>query len=658
LQEQRTRDEAARDLSNAKYHLLDGQQRAHAIGLGFENPFEESPKKPHPILWLDLNPNLKGTRAFLCRITTEAQPWGYTADDAANRIGIARVRESLRACGRVIDETKPMSRPWPQECWPIEAKIPVPISWLTMCESGDTLSFWKAIKAKCGELAKGVQDEHWARRAMRFLSDASSKESEYLSVLQKGIRRATVAQIVCLEVPEDALTSRSAQETEVSDQQNGRENISNVEHLFHRLNAGGVRLEGDELTYSMIKAYWQDVEEPIKAIATRRMPEARLFALAARVALAATRQSISYRSDQRIPGPISVSDIRRLAHDRSRREQQKHVHDFFVMENDTGLAAVIRIIEDWLGPMGTDENDIGLPPVLKTSIARTSPEVYLLLMWLARRVLQDPNHDRNSDEQREALRKRIVGLTTALHWFGEDKRRAAQAIAASLDSKPVEPASFNNILTEAYEVDRRVGVYRPLPPQRLEELVVLPDELTFEAWRWYKLVANGDENARTRTWPFLQRVKECRELLLYAQRAYIMRRFDYDPARADMWEQHDRPWDFDHILPSAMTYYQTVPNKEALNEWVHCIANLRACPMEANRSDQKEAPDQKLSDPKLLADSFIDEGEEIEGFQRGYQGMSQGKDGLAFVRAAKCRLMRVYRQWYDTLEIGILTGDT
>ncbi len=658
LQEQRTRDEAARDLSNAKYHLLDGQQRAHAIGLGFENPFEDSPRKPHPILWLDLNPNLKGTRAFLCRVTTEAHPWGYAADDTANRVGIARVKESFRACGYVIDENKPTRRPWPQECWPIEAKIPVPFSWLTMCENGDAASFWEAIKAKCGELAVGTHDAHWARKAMQFLSAASSVGSKYLSVIQQGMRRASAAQIVCLKVPEDALTARSAQETEASDQQKGKENISNVEHLFHRLNAGGVRLEGDELTYSMIKAYWPDVEEPIKAIAARRMPEARLFALAARVALAATRESISSWTDQRIPGPISVSDIRHLAYDKSRGEQRKQVHDFFVMENEVGLAAVVGIIEDWLGPKGGDEYDIGLPPVLKTSIARTSPEVYLLLMWLARRVLRDRDHDQNSGGQGEALRKRIVGLATALHWFGEDKRRAAQAIADNLVGKPVEPASFQNILGTAYEVDRRVGLYRPLPPHQLEELIVCPDERTLEAWRWYKLVEKGDETATTRTWPFLHRVKEGRELLLYAQRAYIKRRFDYDPARADMWEQHDRPWDFDHILPSAMTYYQAVPNKEALNEWVYCIANLRACPMEANRSDQKDAPKTKLSNPRLLADSFVDEGGEIEGFERGCKGVSQTTEVLAFVQAAKSRLMRVYRQWYDTLEIGVLTGDT
>ena len=59
---------------------------------------------------------------------------------------------------------------------------------------------------------------------------------------------------------------------------------------------------------------------------------------------------------------------------------------------------------------------------------------------------------------------------------------------------------------------------------------MLPDEGKFSAWRWYGLVEGNDET--TKNWPFLHRLKESGELLLYAQRAYIKRRFaQYDPSR-------------------------------------------------------------------------------------------------------------------------------
>ena len=77
-------------------------------------------------------------------------------------------------------------------------------------------------------------------------------------------------------------------------------------------------------------------------------------------------------------------------------------------------------------------------------------------------------------------------------------------------------------------------------------------------WQWWNLV-EGDDKKEKEVWPFLYRVKDETELLVYAQRAFIKARFEsYDPARQDMWEQHDRPWDYDHILPSAWVSYQRV----------------------------------------------------------------------------------------------------
>jgi hypothetical protein len=523
-------------------------------------------------------------------------------------------------------------------------------------DSTDATVFWAALKTKCDELGKGRGDDHWTQRAVRNLSDVHRSEPEQLSGIRRGVQRAAQTVVVYLQVPEDALVSRSAQEAQFPDQQTRTENISNVEHLFHRLNAGGVRLEGDELAYSMIKAYWPHVEEPIGNLAHRRMPEARLFTLAARVALAQTRHPTSGGADQRIPGPISVSDVRRLANDRSRAEQRHAVLNFLHSDQGANLASVIDKVEEWLGDEGKDEDDIGLPPVLKTSIARLSPEVYLLLMWLAKHAMQQPNYRDISDR---VLRKRILGLATALHWFGDDKLRAAQAIAAELDSRcqgQLEPSAFEGVLTKGYDVGRRVSLYHPISPRELEELIALPDEGSLGGWRWYGLVEHGDEAMRTRVWPFLYHLKDGKELLLYAQRAYIKRRFgDYDPARTDMWEQHDRPWDFDHILPSAKTYYRNVPNKDALNEWIYSVANLRAWPMENNRSDQEISPEKKLEIPEHRRQSFISDNE-IDGFARGYKGISSPSEVLAFMKAARVRLLRIYRAWYDPLDIAVLSG--
>ena len=257
-------------------------------------------------------------------------------------------------------------------------------------------------------------------------------------------------------------------------------------------------------------------------------------------------------------------------------------------------------------------------------------------------------------------------MATALHWFGHEKVRATQVIAAELDARwngSLEPSLFQGILGKAYEVERRVGLYRPFSPEELEKLIVLPDAKTFNTWRWYLLVKQDDQAERT--WRFLDRIRQehastvGKELLLYAQRAYINLNFkNYDPARVDLWEQHDRPWDFDHILASAMTYYrQDILSKDALNEWIYSIANLRACHMADNRSDQKDAPTKKLEldGDTSLTDSFI-EAEELPGFQRGYDGINDVEAVIAFIGAARSRFLRIYRHWYDTLDITVLTG--
>ncbi len=89
--------------------------------------------------------------------------------------------------------------------------------------------------------------------------------------------------------------------------------------------------------------------------------------------------------------------------------------------------------------------------------------------------------------------------------------------------------------------------------------------------------------------------------------------------------------------------------------------------MEANRADRDEAPhdkftiNERLSD-RFLTDSFIT-GDELSRFDRGYtatESLNGPTDDLeAFISAARCRLVCIYRSWHDRdgLDIGFLTGD-
>jgi hypothetical protein len=130
------------------------------------------------------------------------------------------------------EKGEPKGRPKPMECWPVDAAMPVPFSWLMACAETDESAFWNAISATCQKLRNGTQDKPWARKAVQLLKDAGGNERKYLSAIWQGVQRAEAARIIYLELPEDALTSGSAQEMGVQDQQTGRENMTNVEHLF------------------------------------------------------------------------------------------------------------------------------------------------------------------------------------------------------------------------------------------------------------------------------------------------------------------------------------------------------------------------------------------------------------------------------------------
>lgn len=662
-QKSRKGEHGRRNTSNEEsvtHHLLDGQQRAAAIALGFDDPCTDNEPRC-AALWLDLSPSLaeNSSRSFLFRETTQAHPWGYAKGDDANVIPASRKRAALEAYGWRNAEGKLLRQggPNPNETWPIEATAPIPLAWLIRdtdeAKLSDSKKFWADVCGRCEALLDSALERAWAKEVIQALDKNEEPACLQREAILAGLRRAVAFKIVLLEVPEDALTSITMQEAKLASragsEQLSKDNIANVEHLFQRLNAGGTPLGGEELAYSMIKAYWPEVEEPIECSAERRMPPSRLVRLGARVSLVDP-----ITPSEKLPGALSVSDLRGIAlsQDKTYSDKRDHILDFFIRRESqpTKLESVLRLIDAWLGDNGNITDGIGLLPVLRSSITRTSPDVSLLLMWLARRALAEGIEEHNTAR----LRKPILGFATALHWFGYDKARAVAALYKVLKDKRLEPPSFQGLLKTVYQLENgKIGLLHLATPEKLKSIIELPpDENRLKEWQWWKL-ARDENNKELPEYVALQKIKDERELLLYAQRAYLKRHFgDYDPARQDLWDQHNRPWDYDHILPSVTVYWKyNIPG--GVKAWAYCIANLRAWPMEDNRSDKAVSPAHKLSEKKLCKDSFITE-DELRGFEIGYEDVRDFKKVNRFITEANNRLLRIYREWYDTLGIDYL----
>lgn len=659
LEEQKISSDS--DDEQFSHHLLDGQQRANAIALGFDDQ-QSNGKNKRASLWLDLvPPDDKSTRCFLFRVTTEAHPWGYAKGDQAGIISTKQRIEALQEYGWRDQMGNPLKegRPKLSETWPKDAEAPIPVAFLMNMltinkELDNPIFFWANVREV---LIQSKMKSSWAEKVIKLLENGG-ETLWYREKIFSALLSALEMRVVVLDVAREVIASPTVQEKldnhEKESENTSKENIANVECLFQRLNSAGTPLSGEELAYSMIKAYWPEIRKRIDEIPEKRMPPSRLVMLGARVALADTKSPPDV-----LPGVQSVSSLRSIVLNND-SEKRDRIKKFFF--ESTKLKSVLNLIELWLGDDETQTDDIGLPPVLHTAIARNSPDVYLLLMWLARCALSESNGDLDMAKKNTyELRKYILGLATALHWFGYDKGRAVAALYKNgMRNGLLRPETFHEILVSVYVLEgNKIGLFRLPTPDTLALLIDLPvNEDELQKWQWWNRATDKDNaNEKLPEYDALQIIERERELLLYAQRTYLKRRFkDYDPAREDLWEQHNRPWDYDHILPSSkISGKHYIP--AGVKAWVYCIANLRAWPMEDNRSDQADSPIKKIR-PSYYNDSFIID-MELDGFEKGYTEEIRNFDfANVFISAGKNRLLRIYREWYDTLEIGVLTGNS
>jgi len=647
-------------------HLLDGQQRCNAIALGFSDPFVDDLSNT---LWLDISQQKfadpKITRQYLFRVTTQAHPWGYKINDDTKSVATLSANEVRKALGDYKWSMQPNDEnyqpPNVNEVWPSIAVAPVPVAWLLQtAEKHEGESLWQNILQLCESRLAQNGNTLWASNVIEAIKARSSTLSE----IEKGVRRALDLHVVALQVPNEAITEASKQEE--ADEHTKSEtvqNISNVEHLFQRLNSGGTILDGAELVYSMIKAYMPGVEIVFEKMTTQPM-------IYSSLALLGTRAALTGCQKEKLQAALNVGQLRTLACDKCKTTDWELVKSYFGLletsnPSDPVLARVVGQVDKWLlWDCKTDK--IGLPPVLRTNLAQTAPDVYLLLMVLARRALDE---HKGAGEKLATLRLPVLGLATALHWFGDDRPQAVKKLYTHFTSGPLGPEAFANVLQNVRDLDNdRHGLVQILSPTELRELLTMPDVQTLATWSWWQSLivepAKGVEAIRSEReltiWPFIERLRWSKELLIYAQREWMAKRFGkFDPARPEALEDHNRPWDYDHILPqNSFTNLKHSPNfMSVCKEWGWTMANLHVLRFEENRSCQAGLAEVKISD-KHLSLARMDRPQDLRpafSLTRNDIEANAGKV-LKFVEGARNRLIQIYSDWFETLNISFLLG--
>ena len=376
--------------------------------------------------------------------------------------------------------------------------------------------------------------------------------------------------------------------------------------------------------YSAVKAYWPELTKENDRLATLYMPPHTLISLAFQLVLSTTDKGI-----ERAP---SVAKIRKIASDDGIRTAINELYR--TDRNGSAMSHILFSVDQWL------TNYDKIPKVLRTTIARESPEVYLLLMIFAKWKKEEGQIDTDSGE--EAL---FRAMAYYLHWMVGDKFGVANSIYQAVAKKKNEISKWGNIIKQELLMSCVKGTIIPLlSPEAFKDLFTIGGD---KDWR-----PNGNGRGSMPWWSLWETVSYNREMLLYAQREYMCKKFpNYDPARQDLWEDKNRPWDFDHIIPQDWIHKYRNKRQEYTDyceAWKDNNGNMAAIPFWVNRAKSNKANWGEYEDNsvELLADEQIKEFCELFNVDLNVKE----EQAKRFAEKTFARMCKIYNQVYALLE--------
>jgi len=630
-----------------KLFILDGQQRATSIALGYYNPWQINESNPLfwslkkvPVLWLDLAPKEKpSTQKYTLRLVTQSHPWGYKAVDNSSILTLSDRRKALEIF-RENKENKNIGYTQfsLKDVFPYDSTLPVPLAFLTSLIKSDN---WKDNLLKLCEKYLPHNFIH-----------TKHLEGNYINELRKYIENDKSAETIFkaienlnkIQTP-SIITNKEILESE--DEQTGEDPT-----LFVRLNSHGTRIAGEDLIYSIYKATFPNSKELVEKAGLDFIAPSHIISLASRLVLSDI--------NNKYPNHIGINEFRK--HLKNPEFKQK-LENFIGKENSSPIADLFLTVVDIFNLevfQSEDNQKSPLPPVLVKKLIKGSSELLLMILqWLKLR---------KSNELTDIEKENILAVFTALSWFGRDNTLFVNKIWDSLGSDKV----WNKqTISRLFFVNNWYIMYPLVRPFDLREFLLEHVVQKNVSWdnlytkpedklnEQYKSVIEENIKEENKKQEYINVIWRCfigslfhnRSMLLFVQRKYIKEKFK-DFNRLENLEDTNTPWDWDHIYPESWVYH--IPNVNVnVRRWTYSIGNLRAISLEDNRSENnRESPSERLSDVKK--ESFIKENdweywEKIT--KRIYDNQNEIKDYLS---AVINRLCNIYAEWYNSLKIGDL----
>ena len=601
LSETFDQDGSETSTEDKQFYLIDGQQRFNAIALGY-NAYAKTNPNPNSVVWFDLTPepSQNSTRKFWVKLTTKSHPWGYKNDDECSTLTANERRTALSKFG--LDSNIYNIDFDLKQTYPVCAKCPIPLYWLLEAPTMNSGVFTEFVVRK---FEKNKQNKEYK---IPFDSLDTRIISQYYDCFHRLKNYTINTNLLTAKVLEDETESENS-------------DISDIEVLFNRIGAGGTSISENELLYSAIKAYWpKEVKEKNDELAALYMPPVTLIMLAFRL-------SLTTQEDNSFKGNPSIKRVRQIAKEKG--DDYNRIIDFYNNE----AADILLKVDKWL----TADD---APNVIRTSIARKSPDLYLLLMFIASKDII-----RKEDDERF-----VQALAFYINWFGKDYcTKCVNTIFYHIKDSNTDNYRCKIVEALLSLIQRQfLGVFYS-PDLFASVFRAISNDSEWRPWK--------NNNSSKPWWPCWNTICYNKELLLYAQRKYLKTYFSlYDPAKLDMWEEHNRPWDYDHIIPQDWIHQKGAWRKEYTEyceAWLNCNGNFAAIPFEKNRGKSNNAEwdeytyidNDKNNKELLLCDDEIDRFGEL--FDRSIQ--TNKDQAHNFVIKTKDRAIRIYQECYRLL---------
>ena len=603
--------------SEGAFLLLDGQQRANAISLGYQNNTEKS----ESILWLDLGKELakdieqndgskkRSDRKFFFMVTTKSQPWGYSLSDneTSNKLlSASEKKEAVKEIG--WSRIEQHDRPSPSELWPYKAVYPVPFSVLReYIENNPGASFNDFISYCQFELK---DEPNWLRNLTKKIQKYDDNYDTAVKMWD-GIKSGIINILKSTQVLIQVITNLSDYETSV---------------FFRRMNKSGVVPNDEEIRYSMLKARIPELKD-LDSFAEQRMPPAVLADIAI--------SSFVVQKDQEWCSGVTYLMINKLL-----RDCKDSFSSYVLCEDINSFKETIKRLETILKKENKiNHDDCCLPAFLYSAIAKKQNRgLYRLLLF----VVQKWKDTMKTAEEQIWWRSKLVALTTLVCWFKHKDNMISDGYAIYQKCKDITKDGWE-LCTKQWlfeSVQRDVLI----PPPPLDAYIDI-DKVTSPAY--------GDGISRTWGW----RSESGQALLLYACRKYIAEEFlGYNPSDA-VWAEENRPWDYDHIIPQSWLI-SGQGNRRGdfhglVNLFLNSIGNIAPIPFDKNREKHDAHPQTYLEDKTEGENKnrmvFVD--------PRNYTGIkSPSEDGYLendkkkaedFSKIVLGRFYDIYKSWYQ-----------